>query len=186
MLSKEELMVTEVHEASSAPATAASPLPNRSRAHIHLPKTFGEQAADAIANGMGSWRFIIIQTIFVASWIVLNFIGLMNHWDPYPFILLNLLFSTQAAYAAPIIMMSQNRQAQKDHIRDDHEAEEVDLLYQINQQQLEILQLLRLHLGADASAEEITAARAAARALDQKMTSLQAEVRNADQETERH
>ncbi|HZS86930.1 MAG TPA: DUF1003 domain-containing protein [Chloroflexota bacterium] len=133
---------------------------------------------------MGSWRFIIVQTIFVGGWIVLNLIGLMSHWDPYPFIILNLLFSTQAAYAAPIIMMSQNRQDQKDHIRDDHEAEEVDLLYRINQQQLEILHLLRLHLGQDASPEEIMAAQAAARAFAQKMTSLTAEVRNADQETE--
>ncbi len=57
--------------------------------------------------------------------------------------MLNLLFSTQAAYAAPIIMMSQNRQAQKDHLRDDLEAREVDFLFKINQQQLEILRLLR-------------------------------------------
>ena len=168
---------------TAAPGAVPSRQP-RSRAHIHLPRTFGERAADTIANGMGSWRFIIVQTLFVAGWIVFNFIGLMNHWDPYPFILLNLLFSTQAAYAAPIIMMSQNRQAQKDHIRDDHEAEEVDLLYRINQQQLEILHLLRLHLGQNASPEEITAAQAAARAFSQKMTDLTSEVRNADLETE--
>lgn len=81
----------------------------------HLKKlTFANRLADAVANGMGSWRFIIIQTILVAIWMLLNLIGLMNHWDPYPFILLNLLFSTQAAYAAPIIMMSQNRQNDRD------------------------------------------------------------------------
>ena len=114
-----------------------------SRDHIHAPSTFGQHAADHIANAMGSWTFIIIQSAIVSMWIVLNLIGFINHWDAYPFILLNLLFSTQAAYAAPIIMMSQNRQAQKDHLRDDLEAREVGYLFQINQQQLEILRLLR-------------------------------------------
>lgn len=76
--------------------------------------TFGQRIADSVANGMGSWSFIIIQTILVGLWMILNIIGIINHWDPYPFILLNLLFSTQAAYAAPIIMMAQNRQNDRD------------------------------------------------------------------------
>jgi uncharacterized membrane protein len=80
-------------------------------------RTFGDRIADRVAEGMGSWRFIIIQTIFVIFWMIGNVIGLVQHWDPYPFILLNLLFSTQAAYAAPIIMMSQNRQADRDRIQ---------------------------------------------------------------------
>ena len=75
---------------------------------------FGQRLADKVANGMGSWKFIIIQTILVALWMGLNVIGFVSHWDVYPFILLNLLFSTQAAYAAPIIMMAQNRQNQRD------------------------------------------------------------------------
>ena len=66
---------------------------------------------------MGSWRFIIIQSVFVVIWMGLNVIGLIAHWDAYPFILLNLIFSTQAAYAAPIIMMSQNRQSQRDRVQ---------------------------------------------------------------------
>ncbi len=122
------------------------------RAHIHHPNTFGQRAADTIANSMGSWPFIIWQSAIVGVWVVLNILGFIRHWDPYPFILLNLLFSTQAAYAAPIIMMSQNRQAQKDHLRDDHEAAEVELLFTINQRQLEILQLLQAGIdpnGAD-------------------------------------
>ncbi len=123
----------------------------RSRQHIHAPITFGQRAADSIANGMGSWTFIIAQTVIVGGWILLNFLAFVQHWDPYPFILLNLLFSTQAAYAAPIIMMSQNRAAQKDHIRDDHEADEVEMLYRINQQQLEILHLLRQQICPDAT-----------------------------------
>jgi uncharacterized membrane protein len=74
----------------------------------------GQRLADSVASGMGSWRFIIIQTIIVAIWMILNFVAFIYHWDPYPFILLNLLFSTQAAYAAPIIMMAQNRQNERD------------------------------------------------------------------------
>ncbi len=79
--------------------------------------TFGQKVADRVATGMGSWTFIIIQTIAVMCWITLNIIALVAHWDPYPFILLNLLFSVQAAYAAPIIMMAQNRQAERDRIQ---------------------------------------------------------------------
>ncbi len=75
---------------------------------------FGSRLADSVANGMGSWKFIIFQTFFVMGWMGLNLVGYVNHWDAYPFILLNLLFSTQAAYAAPIIMMSQNRQNERD------------------------------------------------------------------------
>ena len=75
---------------------------------------FGQRLADSVANGMGSWRFIVIQTLIVLLWMGLNLLAYLRHWDPYPFILLNLLFSTQAAYAAPIIMMSQNRQNERD------------------------------------------------------------------------
>ena len=77
---------------------------------------FGSRIADSVANGMGSWKFIIIQTVLVALWMGLNVLAFIDHWDPYPFILLNLLFSTQAAYAAPIIMMSQNRQNERDRL----------------------------------------------------------------------
>ena len=79
--------------------------------------TRSDRIADAVANGMGSWRFIILQSIFVIIWMVMNVVGFIAHWDVYPFILLNLIFSTQAAYAAPIIMMSQNRQSQRDRIQ---------------------------------------------------------------------
>lgn len=84
--------------------------------------TFGQKLADKLAAGMGSWRFIIIQSIFVLIWMALNIVGFARHWDPFPFILLNLLFSTQAAYAAPIIMMSQNRQNERDrmHAEEDY------------------------------------------------------------------
>lgn len=75
---------------------------------------FGSRLADSVAKSMGSWKFIIVQTILVVLWMSLNLVTFFHHWDVYPFILLNLLFSTQAAYAAPIIMMSQNRQNERD------------------------------------------------------------------------
>jgi uncharacterized membrane protein len=78
--------------------------------------TTGQRIADSLALLMGSWPFIIVQSTILAAWIALNVIAWMRHWDPYPFILLNLALSFQAAYAAPIIMMSQNRQAAKDRL----------------------------------------------------------------------
>ena len=79
--------------------------------------TYGQRIADAVAKGMGSWTFIIGQSIFVMIWMALNVVGFIRHWDVYPFILLNLIFSTQAAYAAPIIMMAQNRQGERDRMQ---------------------------------------------------------------------
>ena len=70
--------------------------------------------SEAIARFLGTGRFLVGQTGLVIGWIVLNTIGLINHWDPYPFILLNLAFSTQAAYAAPLILLAQNRQDDRD------------------------------------------------------------------------
>lgn len=75
--------------------------------------TIGERAADKVRNVMGSWGFIWAQTAFIVVWIALNLIALSVHWDPYPFILLNLAFSTQAAYASPIILLAQRRGDQK-------------------------------------------------------------------------
>jgi uncharacterized membrane protein len=77
-------------------------------------RTFGQRLADTTARVLGSWPFIIGQTVIVVLWIALNVTAYVQRWDPYPFILLNLMFSVQAAYAAPILMMSQNRQAERD------------------------------------------------------------------------
>ena len=76
----------------------------------------GQRTADAFASLIGSWRFIIVQSVLLIIWMVLNLVAWMSHWDPYPFILLNLVLSFQAAFAGPIIMMSQNRQTEKDRI----------------------------------------------------------------------
>jgi uncharacterized membrane protein len=90
-----------------------------------LPLTPGQKVADMVAATMGSWRFILIQTTILLIWVALNITAYVQHWDPYPFILLNLALSFQAAYAAPFIMMSQNRQQDIDR-----KAAESD--YQIN------------------------------------------------------
>ena len=80
----------------------------------------GQRVADRVADTIGSWPFIITQTIILISWITLNVIASINHWgwawDVYPFILLNLALSFQAAYSGPVIMMSQNRQSSKDKL----------------------------------------------------------------------
>lgn len=83
---------------------------------------FGRMS-EAIARFMGTGRFLAGQTVFVVSWIVLNTIGLFMAWDPYPFILLNLAFSTQAAYAAPLILLAQNRQDDRDRASVDRDRE---------------------------------------------------------------
>jgi uncharacterized membrane protein len=102
-------------------------------------RTFGQRLADNVANGMGSWRFIIYQTMIVILWMVLNFIAFFSHWDPYPFILLNLVFSTQAAYAAPIIMMAQNRQSDRDRMQAQADYEtNVEAKKEIEQLQLRL------------------------------------------------
>lgn len=79
-----------------------------------IKKRFSEKASDRITEIVGSWPFIIIQSTALAIWIVINIIAWIKHWDPYPFILLNLALSFQAAYTAPIILMSQNRAADRD------------------------------------------------------------------------
>jgi len=97
--------------------------------------TVGQRLADRVAEIIGSWRFIIIQSMLLAVWITLNITAYIYRWDPYPFILLNLALSFQAAYSAPIIMMSQNRQSEKDHLQAKND-------YEVNlKAELEIMQL---------------------------------------------
>ncbi len=70
--------------------------------------------SESIARFLGTGRYLFWQTVIVIGWIGLNSVGFIQHWDPYPFILLNLVFSTQAAYAAPLILLAQNRQDDRD------------------------------------------------------------------------
>jgi uncharacterized membrane protein len=103
----------------------------------HTSRTIGQRIADSVASIMGSWRFIIIQSVLLIIWLTLNVFGWIKAWDPYPFILLNLALSFQAAYAAPIIMMSQNRQAEIDRQKAEKDYDinrkaelEIELLHQ--------------------------------------------------------
>jgi len=97
----------------------------------------GDRIADWVAGLVGSWRFIITQSLILVAWMVLNVTAWVQQWDPYPFILLNLALSFQAAYAAPFIMMSQNRQAAIDRAEAHHDYDvnmkaelEIELLHQ--------------------------------------------------------
>ncbi|MDP3682627.1 MAG: DUF1003 domain-containing protein [Ignavibacteria bacterium] len=104
-------------------------------------KTVGQKASDKIAETVGSWKFIIIQSIFLLCWAVLNVTAYVYHWDPYPFILMNLFLSLQAAYTAPILMMSQNRMAEKDRIEAHND-------YQVNQKTEVEVRVILDHLTA--------------------------------------
>ena len=121
---------------------------------------------------MGSWNFIFIQSALLAGWIVLNVVAVIKHWDPYPFILLNLFLSFQAAYAAPFIMMSQNRQSDIDRQKAENDYKinikaelEIELLHQkvdemrekeialLTQTVADLPQLLKRQGGKDGKAE---------------------------------
>jgi uncharacterized membrane protein len=155
---------------------AEHPEPHKQRRHIHLrtalsrarerrrgegpapPLSLGERLSDLVAETVGSWRFILIQSGLLLAWLIANIASGGNAWDPYPFILLNLMLSFQAAYTAPIIMMSQNRQADIDRIRSiaDYQVniraeaeisllhEKIDLLRE--QQVAELISLLKASL----------------------------------------
>ena len=87
----------------------------------------GARIADRVTGFMGSWNFIVIQTVIVLLWIAANIALLSRPFDPYPFILLNLAFSTQAAYAAPLILLAGNRAAIRDRLTLEHAAAEADI-----------------------------------------------------------
>jgi uncharacterized membrane protein len=92
---------------------------------LHTNAPLGVRIANAVTGFMGSWRFIILQTAIVALWVAGN-IYLVFHFDPYPFIFLNLAFSTQAAYAAPLILLASNQSAVRDRATLEHAAAEAE------------------------------------------------------------
>jgi uncharacterized membrane protein len=120
--------------------------------HMGNDRTRGERVADGVAASVGSWPFIITQTMLLALWILANVV-LIRDWlggkpfDPYPFILLNLVLSFQAAYTGPVVMMSQNRQAAKDRDEAEHDyrinEEAFERLKRLEQSHAEALELLR-------------------------------------------
>ena len=113
--------------------------------------TIGQKVADKVAGTMGSWRFIITQATIMVVWIMLNLVAWFYHWDIYPFVLLNLAMSAQAAFATPLIMMSQNRQSDKDRLtaQNDYlinckgEEEVRNLMDHLDHQDTVLLQLVK-------------------------------------------
>ena len=103
--------------------------------------TLGQRTADLVARTVGSWTFIITQSIILVLWATLNVVAWTRHWDPYPFILMNLFLSLQAAYTAPVIMMSQNRLAARDRIEAHND-------FLINQKTEEEVRAILVHLEA--------------------------------------
>ena len=94
----------------------------RVRGSLYDADAFGRYS-EALARFLGTGKYLFGQTLFVIFWISLNTAGIINHWDPYPFILLNLAFSTQAAYAAPLILLAQNRQDERDRANIDRDRQ---------------------------------------------------------------
>lgn len=101
--------------------------------------SFGQKMADRVATIIGSWPFILVQCAILVLWVGANVTAFINHWDPYPFILMNLVLSLQSALTAPIIMMSQNRQAEKDHL-------DMQQDFIINKKSAETIELLQIQL----------------------------------------
>ena len=117
--------------------------------------TFGQRAADGVAGVVGSWWFIGIQSVMLGAWAWLNVVAWTNHWDPYPFILMNLFLSLQAAYTAPMLMMSQNRLAARDRLEAHND-------FEINRKAEEEIRAILDHLSAqDAALVKIVEALAA-------------------------
>jgi len=136
-----KLLETELNKLSATERSVVERFISRAKVSRHVEKEFretltaGQRVADYVAATMGGWRFIIIQSLLLVVWLILNITAYVQHWDPYPFILLNLALSFQAAYAAPIIMMSQNRQSEKDRLQSTND-------YEVNiKAELEILAL---------------------------------------------
>jgi uncharacterized membrane protein len=109
------------------PKKKARPVPRHpvNRA-MEVEAPLGARIADRVTGFLGSWRFLVIQSILVVLWIAGNVV-LLFHFDPYPFILLNLAFSTQAAYAAPLILLAGNRASQRDRLTLEHAADQADV-----------------------------------------------------------
>ena len=119
-------------------------LSRRKRAKPHeIPCSFGERVSDGVAAMVGSWTFIIIQSVVLVLWMAANVTAWIQQWDPYPFILLNLVLSFQAAYSAPIIMMSQNRQAAIDRNEAKHDYD-VNIKAELEIELLHETEILRL------------------------------------------
>ena len=108
-----------------------------------MERTPAERAADLVNRGRGSWKFLFAQTSVVLIWVVANTFALIHHWDPYPFLLMNICLSLQAAYAAPLIQLSQNRAQDRDAILQEFLRQETELEFEQNERIIKLLTELR-------------------------------------------
>jgi uncharacterized membrane protein len=131
----------------------------------------GARLADVVTSFMGSWRFIVVQTVIVAIWLAGNLYLLSKPFDPYPFILLNLAFSTQAAYAAPLILLAGNRSAAHDRLTLEHAASQADIEEKQNEQLIAGVRESLKHLTE--LAERTVAIEEAIRAQDEQLLRME-------------
>jgi uncharacterized membrane protein len=120
-------------------------------------RTLGERSADRVVAWVGSWWFLIIQSILLVIWMTMNAMAWWAHWDPFPFVLLNLVLSFQAAFATPIILMSENRQARLSERRNHLDLQINLLTEQENTEQLRLLRLICDRIGIQIQRSEVTA-----------------------------
>ena len=107
---------------------------------VHGKESFGQKAADGLSKWAGSWTFILLFFVFLTFWMIVNIYAWINTWDPYPFILLNLILSCLAAIQAPVILMSQNRQSQKDRTKMEYD-------YKVNRKAEKEIENILIKLG---------------------------------------
>jgi uncharacterized membrane protein len=110
---------------------------------LHEGRTTGQVAADEFTAAFGTWTYIIIQSVIIVVWMFINAVGIIYQWDAYPFILLNLAFSAQASYAAPLILMASNRSSQRDRLTLEHDADETEMILKIQDRQIELLEAIK-------------------------------------------
>jgi uncharacterized membrane protein len=134
--------------ANSTPAAGPSPASRRPR-WLHPVNRkqygeapFGQRAAEKMQSWIGSWPFLIIQSIFLAFWVALNVVAVVRHWDPYPFILLNLALSFQAAYTGPILLIASNRTEAHDREIAEHTYEDTELLKRLLEKNTELTEAI--------------------------------------------
>jgi uncharacterized membrane protein len=121
------------------------------------PEAFG-RFSEGIARFLGTARYLVFQTVVVIIWLVLNVVAMGFRWDPYPFILLTLVLSLQASYAAPLILLAQNRQAERDRVQVDRDREVAERTQADTEFLAREIAAIRIQLAGMATADEVSAA----------------------------
>jgi uncharacterized membrane protein len=125
------------------------------RQEHHAPVTVGEHVADAVASNIGSWRFVIGQALFTCGWLLANSLHGWQHWDSYPYVLLNLVYSFQAGFTGPLLLLAGNRAAQRDRAIAARDDEEIGLLLALQKEQMALLKLAAEHIAQTKTAKEV-------------------------------